>query len=171
MAEAAATAMVGPAGATLIALTVLASTLGADAAVILGASRLFYAMARDGLFFPAAAAVHPRYHSPHIAIVGLTIWSSLLALSGTYEQLFTYVVFVSVLFSLLGGLALFRLRRTRPDAERPYRVWGYPAVPALFILGALYMVINTLAERPTESLAGLGLLALGLPAFWSWKKR
>jgi APA family basic amino acid/polyamine antiporter len=171
VAEAAATAMVGPAGATLIALTVLASTLGADAAVILGASRLFYAMARDGLFFPAAAAVHPRYHSPHIAIVGLTIWSSLLALSGTYEQLFTYVVFVSVLFSLLGGLALFRLRRTRPDAERPYRVWGYPAVPALFILGALYMVINTLAERPTESLAGLGLLALGLPAFWYWKKR
>ncbi len=171
VAEAAATAMVGPAGATIIALTVLASTLGADAAVILGASRLFYAMAKDGLFFPAAAAVHPKYHSPHVAIVGLTVWSSLLALSGTYEQLFTYVVFVSVLFSLLGGLALFRLRRIMPDADRPYRVWGYPVVPALFMLGALYMVINTLAERPTESLAGLGLLVLGLPAYWYWQRR
>jgi APA family basic amino acid/polyamine antiporter len=169
VAEAAATAMVGPAGATVIALTVLVSTLGADAAVILGASRLFYAMARDGLFFPVAAAVHPRYHSPHVAIVGLTIWSSVLALSGTYEQLFTYVVFVSVLFSMLGGLALFRLRRIRPNADRPYRVWGYPVVPAIFILGALYMVINTLTERPTESLAGLGLLALGLPVYRYWR--
>ena len=170
VAEAAATAMVGPGGATVIALTVLVSTLGADAAVILGASRLFYAMARDGLFFPAAAAVHPRFHSPHVAIAGLTIWSSLLALSGTYEQLFTYVVFVSVLFSMLGGLAFFRLRQNRPDAERPYRVWGYPVVPGLFVLGALYMVINTLAERPAESLAGLGLLVLGLPAYAYWKK-
>jgi APA family basic amino acid/polyamine antiporter len=171
VAEAAATAMVGPAGATLIALTVLVSTLGADAAVILGASRLFYAMARDGLLFPAAAAVHPRYHSPHVAIVGITIWSSLLALSGTYEQLFTYVVFVSVLFSLLGGLALFRLRWSRPGAERPYRVWGYPVVPALFVLGALFMVVNTLSERPRESLAGLALLALGLPVYWYASRR
>jgi APA family basic amino acid/polyamine antiporter len=170
VAEAAATAMVGPGGATVIALTVLVSTLGADAAVILGASRLFYAMARDGLFFPAAAAVHPRFHSPHVAIAGLTIWSSLLALSGTYEQLFTYVVFVSVLFSMLGGLAFFRLRRIRPDADRPYRVWGYPLVPGLFVFGALYMVINTLAERPAESFAGLGLLVLGLPAYAYWKK-
>jgi len=170
VAEAAATAMVGPAGATIIALTVLVSTLGADAAVILGASRLFYAMAKDGLFFPSASAIHPRYHSPHIAIVGITIWSSLLALSGSYEQLFTYVVFVSVLFSMLGGLALFKLRRSRPDAERPYRVWGYPVVPALFVLGAFYMVVNTLSERPTESLFGLGLMALGLPAFWYWRR-
>ena len=171
VAEAAATAMVGPAGATIIALTVLASTLGANAAVILGASRLFYAMARDGVFVPAAAAVHPKYHSPHIAIVGLTIWSSLLALSGTYEQLFTYVVFISVLFSMLGGLALFQLRRIRPNVERPYRAWGYPVVPALFIAGSLFMVTNTLIERPVQSIAGLGLLALGLPAFLFWNRK
>ncbi|HUF48962.1 MAG TPA: APC family permease [Vicinamibacterales bacterium] len=171
VAEAAATAMVGPVGATLIALTVLVSTLGADAAVILGASRLFYAMAKDGLFFPVAAAVHPRFHSPHLAIVGITVWSSLLALTGTYEQLFTYVVFVSVLFSLLGGLALFRLRRTRPEADRPYRVWGYPVVPALFMAGAFYMVVNTLTARPVESLAGLLLLVVGLPAYWYGRGR
>jgi APA family basic amino acid/polyamine antiporter len=166
VAEAAATAMVGPAGATIIALTVLISTLGADAAVILGASRLFYAMAQDGLLMPSAAAVHPKYRTPHIAIVGLVIWSSLLALSGTYEQLFTYVVFVSVLFSMLGGLALFQLRRTRPEADRPYRVWGYPVIPALFIAGAAFMVVNTLMSRPVQSISGLGLLVLGLPVYW-----
>ncbi len=162
--------MVGPSGATIIAITVLVSTLGADAAVILSASRLFYAMAKDGLLFPAAAAVHPKYHSPHVAIIGLTVWSSILALSGTYEDLFTYVVFVSVLFSLLGGLALFRLRAARPDADRPYRVLGYPVVPILFILGALFMVINTLLSRPVQSIAGLGLLVLGLPVYY-WSRQ
>lgn len=171
VAEAAATAMVGPTGATIIALTVLVSTLGADAAVILAGSRLFYAMAKDGLFFPAAAAVHPRYKTPHVAIVGLTLWSSVLALSGTYEQLFTYVVFTSVLFSLMGGIAFFTLRRTRPDVERPYRVWAYPVVPALFVLGATFVTVNTLLERPFESLAGLGLLVLGLPAYGYWQGR
>lgn len=171
VAEAAATAMVGPAGGTIIVLTVLVSTLGADAAVILGASRLFYAMAKDGLLFPAAAAIHPRFNSPHIAIVGICAWSSVLTLTGTFEDLFTYVVFVSVLFSLLGGLALFRLRSLRPEAERPYRVWGYPVVPALFILGALFMVINTLMSRPVQSIAGLGLLVLGLPAYWYWSRK
>jgi APA family basic amino acid/polyamine antiporter len=170
VAETAATAMVGPSGATIIAITVLVSTLGADAAVILSASRLFYAMAKDGLLFPAAAAVHPKYHSPHVAIIGLTVWSSILALSGTYEDLFTYVVFVSVLFSLLGGVALFRLRAARPAAERPYRVIGYPVVPILFILGALFMVINTLLSRPVQSIAGLGLLVLGLPVYY-WSRQ
>jgi APA family basic amino acid/polyamine antiporter len=170
VAEAAATSMIGPAGATIIALTVLVSTLGSDAAVILFSSRLCYAMARDGVFVPAAAAVHPRFRTPHVAILGLTIWSSILALTGTYEDLFTYVVFVSVLFSLLGGLAFFRLRRLRPDADRPYRTWGYPIVPGLFMLGTAFMVINTLSARPIQSLSGLTLLVLGLPAYWYWTR-
>jgi len=130
-----------------------------------------YAMAADGVFFRAAASVHPRYHSPHVAVIAITVWSSLLALSGSYEQLFTYVVFTSVLFSLFGGLALFRIRRTQPSVHRPYRVWGYPVVPGLFVLGSFFVVINTLRERPFESLAGLGLLALGLPVYWYWKKK
>jgi basic amino acid/polyamine antiporter, APA family len=130
---------------------------------------LLYAMAADGLFFSAAARVHSRYRSPHVAVMGITIWSSVLALSGSYEQLFTYVVFTSVLFSLFGGVALFRLRATRPALARPYRVWGYPIVPGLFVGGSLIVVGNTLLTRPTESLAGLGLLVLGLPAYWYWK--
>ena len=171
VAERAATALVGPSGATIVSLTVVMSTLGANAAALLGASRLLYAMAADGLFFRAAASVHPRYRSPHVAIVALTIWASLLALSGTYQQLFTYVVFTSVLFSLLGGLTLFRLRKTRPAAARPYRVWGYPVVPGLFVLGSALMVANTLRERPFESLAGLGLLVAGLPVYMYWKRK
>lgn len=171
VAERAATALVGPVGGTIIALTVLTSTLGANTAVILGGSRLMYAMASDGLFFRQTASVHPVYRTPHVAIAVMTVWSSALALTGSYEQLFTYVVFASVLFSVFGGLALFRLRRSRPDAARPYRVRGYPLVPALFVLGSLYLVVNTLGQRPVESLAGLVLLLLGLPAYWYWKKR
>jgi APA family basic amino acid/polyamine antiporter len=170
VAERAATALVGQSGATIVALTVVVSTFGCNAAAILAGSRLLYAMAADGLFVPAAAAVHPRYRTPHVAIAGITIWSSLLALSGSYEQLFTYVVFTSVLFSLFGGLALFRLRRSRPAVARPYRVVGYPIVPGLFALGSLFVVYNTLRERPVESIAGLGLLALGLPAYLYWRR-
>jgi basic amino acid/polyamine antiporter, APA family len=147
------------------------STLGANAAVILSGSRVMYAMASRGLFFKNAARVHPRFRSPHAAVILLTVWSSVLALSGTYEQLFTYVVFASVVFSLLGGLALFQLRRTRPAAARPYRVWGYPIVPALFVFGAFVLIVNTLKERPVESLTGLGLLAIGLPAYLYWKRK
>ncbi|MEZ5319006.1 MAG: amino acid permease [Vicinamibacterales bacterium] len=165
VAERAAMALVGPAGATVIALTVVVSTLGANAAVILGGSRVMYAMAARGRFFRAMAAVHPRYHSPHVAVIALAAWASILALTGTYEQLFTYVVFASVLFSVLGGLALFRLRATRPGAPRPYRVWAYPVVPVVFVAGALYLVVNTLIERPVESLAGVAFLVLGIPAY------
>lgn len=171
IAERAATVLVGPAGATFVALTVVLSTFGCNAAAILAGSRLLFAMASDGVFFPAARRIHPRYRTPHLAIVGLTVWSALLALSGTYEQLFTYVMFASILFSVAAGAALFRLRRTMPDRPRPYRTWGYPVVPIVFITGSAAFVVNTLLERPTESLSGLGLLALGLPAYFYWRRR
>ena len=169
IAERAATALVGPWGATFIALTVVVSTFGNIGAAVLAGSRLLFAMASDGVFFPAARKVHPSYRTPHVAIVALTVWSALLALSGTYEQLFTYVMFASILFSVAAGVALFRLRRTMPDRPRPYRTWGYPIVPIIFITGSAAFVVNTLLERPVESLAGLGLLALGLPAYWYWR--
>jgi basic amino acid/polyamine antiporter, APA family len=168
--ERAAQALVGVRGATFVALTVVISTFGCNAAAILAGSRLLFAMAADGVFLPAASRVHPRFRTPHLAIVGLTVWSAVLALSGTYEQLFTYVMFASILFSVATGLALFRLRAKMPDRARPYRTWGYPVVPALFVAGAAAFVTNTLIERPGESLAGIGLLALGLPAYWYWKR-
>lgn len=171
IAEKAAVAMVGVRGADFVAATVVVSTFGCNAAAVLAGSRLLFAMSRDGLFFPVAARVHARYRTPHVAIVALTLWSTLLTLSGTYEQLFTYVMFSSVLFSVFGGLALFRLRRVRPEHPRPYLAWGYPWVPALFVAGSIAFVWNTLVERPWESLAGLGLLALGLPVYWYWQWR
>jgi APA family basic amino acid/polyamine antiporter len=170
IAERAATTLMGPGGATFVALTVLVSTFGNTVPAILAGSRLLFAMASDGVFIPAASRVHPRYKTPHLAIIGLTIWSALLALSGTYEQLFTYVMFASLLFSVAAGAALFVLRRTKPDHPRPYRTWGYPVVPFVFIAGSAAFVLNTLVERPIESLTGLGLLALGLPAYFYWRQ-
>lgn len=164
--ELAATALVGPGGARFVALAVVISTLGCNNAALLACSRLLFAMARDGVFIPSAAKVHPVYKTPHVAIVALASWSAVLALSGTYEQLFTYVVFASNLLHAIGAVGLFRLRRLRPDQPRPYRVWGYPVVPMVFIVATTAFVLNTLVERPAESFAGLAFLALGLPVYW-----
>jgi APA family basic amino acid/polyamine antiporter len=101
-----------------------------------------------------------------VAVVILTVWSMALALSGTYEQLFTYVMFASILFSVAAGAALFRLRSTRPSHPRPYKAWGYPVVPAIFVLGSLAFVLNTLIERPVESMIGLVLVFAGIPVFF-----
>jgi APA family basic amino acid/polyamine antiporter len=128
-------------------------------------------MAVDGMFFRFAALVHPKYRTPHGALLGLALWSAALTLSGSYEQLFTYVMFAAVLFNVLAGLAIFRLRKTRAHLPRPYRTWGYPVVPLVFVLGSAGLVVNTLVERPTESVAGLLLIAAGLPAYVYWRAR
>lgn len=166
IAEKAALALMGPAGASLIAATVVISTFGCNAAGILGGSRVLFAMAHDGVFLPAASRVHPTYRTPHIAVAALTIWSIVLTISGTYNQLFTYVMFVSILFSAAAGVALFTLRRSKPDHPRPYRAWGYPVIPAIFVIGSVAFVLNTLMERPVESIAGLVLLAIGFPVYF-----
>ena len=106
----------------------------------------------------------------HVALVITSAWSAFLTLTGGYEALFTYVTFASVLFGTLGGVAIFVLRRRRPDVPRPYRALGYPLVPALYVLGSFALVWNTLVERPTASVAGLGLVALGLPAYFYWSR-
>jgi APA family basic amino acid/polyamine antiporter len=165
IAEHASIKLMGPAGATLLALTVVISTFGCNAAGILGGSRVIFAMGRDGVFLPAAARVHPRYRTPHVALVALTAWSVVLTLSGTYEQLFTYVMFASILFSVAAGIAIFRLRALKPDHPRPYRAWGYPWVPGLYVLGSAAFVLNTLLERPVESAIGLALVFLGVPVY------
>jgi basic amino acid/polyamine antiporter, APA family len=170
IAEKAVTALIGPAGGRVVAATVIVSTLGCNAAAVIAMSRACYAMAADGLFFRSAAAVHPRYRTPHVAIVMTCAWSALLTLTGTYEQLFTWVTFASVAFGVLGGVAIFRLRRLKPNVTRPYRTWGYPLVPVLFVAGLLVLVVNTAIERPAESLIGVALVALGLPAYWYWTR-
>jgi len=169
IAEKAVTALIGASGARIVAATVVVSTLGCNAAAVIGMSRTCYAMASDGLFFKAAAAVHPRFRTPHVAIAITCAWAALLTLTGTYEQLFTWVTFASVAFGVLGGLAIFRLRKLKPNVPRPYRTWGYPVVPALFVAGLSVLVVNTVVEKPAESLIGVILVALGLPAYAYWR--
>jgi basic amino acid/polyamine antiporter, APA family len=171
IAEKAATVLVGPIGAALVAGSVVVSTFGCNVAAIISSSRTAFAMAADGRFFPAAAKVHPVYRTPHVAILITSTWSAFLTLTGGYETLFTYVTFASVLFGTLGGAAIFVLRAKKPDVPRPYRALGYPVIPALYVLGSLALVVNTLLERPGASIAGLGLVALGLPFYFHWKKQ
>jgi APA family basic amino acid/polyamine antiporter len=168
IAEKAVTTLVGPVGAGLVAGTVVISTFGCNVAGVIASSRTCFAMAADGRFFSAAARVHPAHHTPHVALLMTSAWSAFLTLTGSYEALFTYVTFASVLFGTLGGVAIFVLRSRRPQVHRPYRTLGYPIVPALYVLGSFALVWNTLVERPTESIAGLGLVALGLPFYFYW---
>lgn len=170
IAEKAVTSLVGPGGAALVAASVVVSTFGCNVAGVIAASRSCFAMAADGRFFPPAARVHPVYRTPHIALLLTSGWSAFLTLTGGYEALFTYVTFASVLFGTLGGIAIFVLRARRPDVPRPYRALGYPVIPALYVLGSFALVLNTLLERPTESISGLGLVALGLPFYLYWSR-
>jgi basic amino acid/polyamine antiporter, APA family len=170
IAEKVVTTLVGPVGAALVAATVVISTFGCNVAGVIAASRTCFAMAADGRFFPAAAKVHPTYHTPHVALIITSVWSAFLTLTGGYEALFTYVTFASVLFGTLGGVAIFVLRARRPHQPRPYRALGYPVIPALYVIGSFALVWNTLVERPTESIAGLGLVALGLPFYFYWSR-
>ena len=170
IAEKAVTALVGPGDAALVAATVVVSTFGCNVAGVIASSRTCFAMAADGRFFAAAARVHPVHRTPHVALLVTSGWSAFLTLTGGYEALFTYVTFASVLFGTLGGVAIFVLRTRRPEVPRPYRALGYPVVPALYVLGSLALVGNTLSERPLESIAGLGLVAIGLPFYFYWSR-
>jgi basic amino acid/polyamine antiporter, APA family len=171
VAEAAVRTLFGPAAARLASLAILISIFGCLSANILTCSRIYQPMAADGLFFRALARIHPRSHVPAASLVAQGIWSSVLVLSGTFEQLYTYVIFIEVLFFALTGAALYVLRRKLPDAPRPYRTWGYPWVPALFVAASTVLMVNTLREKPVQSLWGLGLLVLGLPAYLMWRRR
>jgi len=166
--EGSATALAGPMAGRLVSVAVLTSTFGCCAAMMLVCTRLFFAMARKGVFPQSIGRVHTKYGTPHMAIVLTTAWAILYALTGSYEQLFTYVIFGGLLFAVLGGVALFVLRRKLSAHVRPYRVWGYPIVPCIFIAGTCLLLFNTLVRKPVESFAGLALILLGLPAFWYW---
>jgi APA family basic amino acid/polyamine antiporter len=168
--ETAAAVLFGATGARLVSLAVLISTLGCLSATILYSPRIYLPMAQDGIFFRSLAVVHPRYHTPGRSLWTQSLWAMLLTLSGTYEQLYTYVTFAAVLFHVGTGAAVFVQRWRRPELPRPYRVWGYPVVPGLFILASVVLVGNTLIERPTESVIGLVLVGLGIPAYVWWRR-
>ena len=169
--ETAAGLLFGPTGARLMTMAVLVSVFGCISATVISGPRVFYAMARDRLFFRGLAEVHPRHHTPARAIIWQGIWSSALCLSGTYGQLYTFVIFAAVLFYALAGASVIVLRRRHPEWPRPYRTWGYPATPLIYVALCAVVLVNTLMSQPVESGIGLGILALGLPAYAHWNRR
>jgi APA family basic amino acid/polyamine antiporter len=165
------TALFGPAAGKAVALMILVSIVSATNGTVLTLPRAFFAMARDGIFFRRLALVHPRFGTPAVAIVTSSLWAMLLAVSGTFEQLFTYVVFIGWIFYGLGALSVFRYRRREPDAPRPFRVPGYPVTPILFVASAAAIVLNTMVAQPGRAAVGLGVLLLGSPAYLIWRRR
>lgn len=163
-------AAMGPKGAALIAVVILFSITGAANGNLLTCPRVFYAMAKDGLFFPSMAKVHPKLQTPYVAIIATGAWASVLCLSGTFEQLVNYVIFGQWIFFGLTVAAVIVLRRRRPELARPYRTWGYPVTPVLFILASGFIAVNTLMQKPVNALVGLGIILLGLPAYAYWRR-
>ena len=158
-------------GGAIISLCVMISTFGTVNTTCMATARVSFAMSNDKLFFPGLGKVHPKYKTPSKALLIQGVWASILTLTGTYDQLFTYVIFAGWIFFVLGAIAVFIIRRKNPTANRAFRVPGYPYVPLLFVLVATWFVINTLVEQTADSLVGLLLLLIGIPFFLYWKSQ
>jgi APA family basic amino acid/polyamine antiporter len=161
----------GRAGAFLMAAAVLVSTFGCDNGLILAGARVYYAMAKDGLFFRGAARLHPRYKTPAVSLMVQAVWTCLLCVSGTYSQLLDYIIFAVLVFYILTIAGLFRLRRTRPDAPRPYRALGYPALPGIYLVMAVFVDIVLLRYKPQYTWPGLAIVLAGIPVYFLWHRR
>jgi APA family basic amino acid/polyamine antiporter len=168
---AAAEVIFGPAGVVIMAVAILISTFGCNNGLILAGARVYWAMARDGVFFRRAGDLS-KHHVPSTALIVQAVWTTLLCLTGTYSQLLNYVIFAALVFYVLTTIGLFILRRTRPDIERPYRAIGYPVLPALYIaLAAAVALILLIAERTrTEAVGGLVIVLIGVPVYFLWRR-
>jgi len=169
--ELASTHLFGPTATIFITGTIMISIFGCLSASILYGPRVFFAMAEDKAFFQSMKYIHPRYRVPTKAIIWQAVWSCLLCLTGTYQNLFEYVVFALVIFWAATGLAVIVLRHTQPETPRPYKAWGYPLLPILFVLINLGVFLNTIRAQPFKSLIGLVILLAGIPAFLYWKSK
>jgi APA family basic amino acid/polyamine antiporter len=163
-------AALGAAGATVMAVAILLSTFGCNNGLILAGPRVYYAMARDRLFFERAAALHPTYRTPVFGLMAQAAWAMVLCVSGTYGQLLDYVIFAALVFYFLTAVALFRLRRTRPDLPRPVKAFGYPVLPALYLIAVGTLMIVLLIEKPLYTWPGLVIVASGVPVYLLWRR-
>jgi APA family basic amino acid/polyamine antiporter len=162
--------LLGPAAQQGMAIAIMISTFGCMNGIILAGARVLFAMGRDGLFFPQATRLHPTTHTPNVSLGVQALWASLLCLSGTYSDLLDYVIFAVLLFYALTIAGVFVLRVRRPDLPRPYKVWGYPLLPAVYVLCALAICLLLLVYKPNYTWPGLGLVLLGVPAYFVWKR-
>jgi APA family basic amino acid/polyamine antiporter len=163
--------VLGPLAVSLIAGVMMLSSFGSLQTSILGTARVPYAMAKDGLFFASLARVSKGACVPVISLVVQAVWAGVLALSGTYDQLTDYAIFAFWLFYGMVTAAVFVFRRRMPDAPRPYKTWGYPVVPALFVLVTIYLIVFTIKNAPLQSLIGLAIIAAGLPVYWYFARK
>ena len=163
--------VIGPVAAKFVALTILISIFSAANSIMLTAPRVYYAMARDGVFFHRLSEIHPRYGTPAFAVIASAAWAAILAATGTFERLLTYVIFIGWIFYALAAASIFVYRKRNPDAKRPYRVPGYPVTPCLFILAAVALVANTILSQPVRAALGIGIVLLGAPAYGIWRRR
>jgi amino acid transporter len=160
------TAIIGPTGSVLVSMLVAISTFGALNADFLGSSRVFFAMADDGMFFKAVARVHPRFHTPHVAILLTAVLSIALVFSRSFEALTeTFVIAIWPFYGLCVA-GVFRLRRLRPEMPRPYRVAGYPIVPIVFLIAVVLFLANALISEPISTIATFAIILAGLPVYW-----
>lgn len=166
-----AVALIGPAGAAAITIAIIVSMIGANNGIVFTSARIPYALAKEKLFFEIMATVHPKYKTPMTALIVQGVWACVLTLSGTFDQLITYVIFTSFLFYALSCGAVFILRRTDPNMERPYKTWGYPFTPAIFIIFSLWLSFNTITESPRDAAIGSLILLTGIPFYLYWKKK
>ena len=166
------TQMLGAAGGALMAVAIMISGFGCANGLILSGARVYYAMAKDGLFFRNVAKLHPSYKTPAVSLMVQMVWTCILCLSGSYSQLLDYIVFAVLVFYILTIGALFILRRTHPDADRPYRAVGYPILPAIYIVMALFIDVVLLRYKPQYTWPGLIIVLLGIPVYylWTWRR-
>jgi APA family basic amino acid/polyamine antiporter len=162
--------VLGSGGATVMAVAILLSTFGCNNGLILSGPRVYYAMARDRLFFQKVGTLHPTFRTPVIALVLQAVWASILCVSGTYNQLLDYVIFAALVFYFLTTLALFRLRRLRPDLPRPVKAFGYPVLPALYLVAVGVLMVILLFEKPLYTWPGLLIVATGVPVYLLWRR-
>jgi APA family basic amino acid/polyamine antiporter len=161
----------GAKGGAIISIAVIVSTFGALNGSILSTARVQFAMARDHMFFKGLGKIHPRFGTPHTSLIVQGIWSCVLVMSGSFDTISDYVIFAAWLFYAMGAAGVFVLRRKMPDAERPYKVWGYPILPALFVIFSVFFLINTVISDTKNAMMGLILILAGVPFYIYWKIR
>ena len=165
------TQMFGAVGGLLMAAAIMISAFGCANGLILSGARVYYAMAKDGLFFRQVAKLHPIYKTPAISLMVQMVWACLLCVSGSYGQLLEYIIFAVLVFYILTIVGLFVLRRTHPNAPRPYRAVGYPVLPAIYIVMALFIDVVLLRYKPQYTWPGLIVVLLGIPVYYAWSRR
>jgi len=149
----------------------MVSGFGCVNGLILAGARVYYAMAKDGLFFRRVAKLHPTYKTPAVSLMVQMVWTCVLCVSGSYGQLLDYIVFAVLVFYILTIFGLFVLRRKHPEAERPYRAIGYPVLPAVYIVMALFIDVVLLRYKPQFTWPGLIIVLLGIPVYFLWSRR